>query len=959
MKKTLLTLVGLLVGFSSVLSQEVDISATTAVQRAESIDQRQQMRQSSIFQEYPVRNVGPVVMGGRVTDIAVHNDNPRKFYVAYASGGVFKTENSGNSMEPIFDHQGTLTIGDIAISKANKNVLWVGTGENNSSRSSYAGTGVYKSEDGGQSWSFAGLRGSQHIGRIVTHPTNPDVAWVASMGPLYSMNEVRGVYKTTDGGESWNKTLTPPDSSGVIDLVQHPENPDKLWATTWQRYRQAWNFKEAGEGSAIYVSNDGGESWEKSMKGFPDGKFVGRIGIDVSQSNPDVMYAFLDNQKETKTKRDIDDDKLIKNDFVDMSREEFLDLDNEKLNNFLRSNGFQEKYTAEKVKEDVRDGRYNPKALADYLGDANDALFETSIEGAQVYRSENGGESWEKVNSYALESLIYTYGYYFGEVRVSPSDPNTLYIMGVPMLKSTDGGKTWKAVAEKQDVHVDHHAMWIDPNDSEHLLLGNDGGLYESHDGAINFIHHNVAPVGQFYTVAVDMEKPYNIYGGLQDNGVYTGSSQGSPNDGQQWKKIFGGDGMHVAVHPENSDLIYTGYQFGNYFRINQEENKLTSITPDHDIGEAPYRFNWNTPVEMSNHNPEILYFGSQKINRTMDGGETWTTISPDLTKDLPNGDVPYSTLTTISESPLDFSVIWAGTDDGNIQVTRDGGKSWELVSQNLPNRRWVSEVQASPHDPATAYATLNGYRYDEFKTYIYKTDNYGKTWTPIKGNLPEDVANVVAQDPVNPDILYAGLDHGTYVSFDDGSEWFLLNGIPNVASYDMVVHPRDHELVVGTHGRSIYVADLKPLRKVADNRDQTIMALQTGAVRYSDDWGKRSAPYREIDEPNVEWMYWIGNEDLQDEKISITIEDKEGKVVKELSDQANYGFNILNWNLLVEENQEDDERTYLEPGTYTIIYKINGSTDETTFDVTSRDNHGDAEQRVFSSPEEIEYEEY
>jgi photosystem II stability/assembly factor-like uncharacterized protein len=959
MKKILLSVLGLLFGFGSVLGQEVDITATTADERAQSIEQRQEMRESSIFQEYPVRNVGPVVMSGRITDLAVHNDNPRHFYVAYASGGVFETTNSGNSMEPIFDHQGTLTIGDIAISKADKDVLWVGTGENNSSRSSYAGTGVYKSEDGGQSWSFAGLRGSQHIGRIVTHPTNPDVAWVASMGPLYSMNDVRGVYKTTDGGESWNKTLMPSDSTGVIDLVQHPENPDKLWATTWQRYRQAWNFKEAGDGSAIYVSNDGGESWEKSMQGFPEGDFVGRIGIDISQSNPDVMYAFLDNQKETKTKREVDDDQLVASDFVDMGRQEFLNLDDEKLNEFLRSNGFQQKYTAETVKEAVRNGRYNPKALADYLGDANEALFETSIEGAQVYRSDDGGDSWNKVNSYALESLIYTYGYYFGEVRVSPSDPNTLYIMGVPMLKSTDGGKTWKAIAEKQDVHVDHHAMWIDPNDSEHLLLGNDGGLYESHDGGINFIHHNVVPVGQFYTVAVDMEEPYNIYGGLQDNGVFTGSSQGSPNDGNHWERIFGGDGMHVAVHPENSDLIYTGYQFGNYFRINQEENNLTSITPDHDIGEAPYRFNWNTPVEMSNHNPEILYFGSQKINRTMDGGETWTPISPDLTKDLPNGNVPYSTLTSISESPLDFGVIWAGTDDGNIQVTRDGGKSWNLVSDNLPDRRWVSEVQASPHDPATAYASLNGYRYDEFKTYLYKTDDYGQTWTPIRGNLPNDVANVIAQDPVNPDILYAGLDHGTYVSYDDGSEWFLLNGIPNVASYDMVVHPRDHELVVGTHGRSIYVADLEPLRSVAGNREETIMALGADDIRYSDNWGERSAPYRDLNEPNTSWMYWVGDENVQDQQISVVIKDSEGNIVKELNDEATYGFNTLNWNLLVDENQEENERTYLEPGKYTITYEINGSTDEASFEITSRDNRGDAEQRVFSSPEEIEYEEY
>mgnify|MGYP000318290915 CR=1 FL=1 len=959
MIRYLFAILGIFLGIQTTYAQQVDIPATTKEERAQSIEHRQSMRQQSVFQEYPVRNVGPVVMSGRITDLAVQEDNPRKFYVGYASGGVFKTTNSGNSMEPIFDHQGTITIGDIAISEADDDILWVGTGENNSSRSSYAGDGVYKSEDGGQTWSFVGLRGSQHIGRIITHPTDPNVAWVASTGPLYSMNEVRGVYKTTDGGKTWNKTLTPPDSTGVIDLIRHPENPDKLWATTWERYRQAWNFKEAGEGSAIYVSNDGGESWEKSMNGFPDEKFVGRIGIDVSQSNPDIMYAFLDNQKESKKKKELDDEELTQGDFVDMSTEEFLTLDNEKLNNFLRSNGFQKKYTAERVKADVREGKYKPKALSDYLGDANDALFETNITGAQVYRSEDGGQSWQKINSYSLDNLIYTYGYYFGEVRISPTDPNTLYIMGVPMLKSTDGGKTWKAMAEKQDVHVDHHAMWLDPNDSEHMLLGNDGGLYESHDGGVNFIHHNVVPVGQFYTVAVDMEKPYNIYGGLQDNGVFTGSSQGSPNDGQQWERIFGGDGMHVTVDPTNSDLIYTGFQFGNYFRIDQSKSGYDKITPKHEIGEAPYRYNWNTPIEMSNHNPDILYFGSQKVNRSMDQGKTWTTISPDLTNDLPNGNVPYSTLTTISESPKDFSVLWAGTDDGNIQVTKDGGKTWELVSEDLPNRRWVSEVQASPHDPATAYASLNGYRFDEFKTYLYKTDNYGQTWTSVKGNLPESVANVIAQDPVNPNILYAGLDQGTFVSFDDGNKWFLVNNIPNVPAYDMVIHPRDLELVVGTHGRSVYVMDVKPLHAVAEKRDQTILALKTDKVRHSDNWGERPAPYREINEPKVEWLYWVGDKGVKNQNITITVKDKDGKVVKELSDSATYGFNSFSWNLLVNENKKEDKRSYLDPGKYTITYEINGSTDETSFEVTSPDHSGSADERVYSTPEEIEFEEY
>jgi photosystem II stability/assembly factor-like uncharacterized protein len=937
--------------------QAQNIQPTNPQDRASAIDHRQQMRAESVFAEYPVRNVGPVVMSGRVTDIAVQEDNKSHFFVAYASGGIFETTNSGNTMQPVFDHQGTITIGDIAISRADEDILWAGTGENNSSRSSYAGDGVYKSTDGGQSWNHVGLRGSQHIGRIRTHPTNTDVAWVASQGPLYHVNDMRGIYKTTDGGQSWNRTLTPPDSTGVIDLVMDPENPERMWATTWQRHRQAWNFKEAGEGSAIYMSTDGGESWEKSMEGFPEGDFVGRIGIDVSKSNPNILYAFLDNQKETKKKKETDEEQLTQADFVKMSEKEFLDLSNEELNSYLRSNGFPQKYNAQGVKNEVQEGLYEPKALADYLGDANAALFETSIEGAQVYRSKDGGKSWKKINSYALDNLIYTYGYYFGEVRVSPSDPDVLYITGVPALKSTDGGKTWAPFAENQPVHVDHHALWLDPQDSEHLLLGNDGGLYESQDGGENFIHHNNVPVGQFYSVAVDMEKPYNIYGGLQDNGVFMGSSQGSPNDGNEWERIFGGDGMHVAIDPRDSDLIYTGFQFGNYFRIQQSPQKITRITPQNEIGKETYRYNWNTPLEMSNHTPEVLYMGSQKVSRSFDRGENWTPISPDLTDKKTGqqeGNVPYSTMTTISESPLNFNVIWAGTDDENIQLTRNGGESWELVSENLPQRRWVSQVHASNHEEGTAYASLNGYRYDEFKTYLYKTTDYGQSWTSVKGNLPESVANVLIQDPKNPNMLYAGLDMGTFVSFDDGSNWHLLNGVPNVPSYDMTVHPRDLELVVGTHGRSIYVADLKPLHTIADQRDEPITALEPEPVRFSESWGEQSVQYRPANEPKVTWMYWVGDESTDNETAQITVTNSDDETVATLDDEASYGFNTVDWNL-----KRTDEDGYLSKGTYTITYNLNGNSDETTFEITGNNRSDNSNQRVFGSPDEIQYEEH
>ncbi len=936
----------------------IKIEATTVAERTASMRHRHEMRMNSIFQEYPVRNVGPIIMSGRVTDIAVDENLDRHFYVAYASGGVFETWNSGNTMKPIFDNVGALTIGDIAISRANGDIIWVGTGENNSSRSSYAGDGIYKSTDAGETWQFMGLRGSQHIGRIVTHPTNPDIAWVASLGPLYSMNDVRGVYKTTDGGQTWTRTLTPPDSTGVIDLIIHPGNPNILWAATWQRFRQAWNFKEGGNGSAIYKSTDGGETWHLSMEGFPDGQNVGRIGLAVSKSNPNILYAFLDNQLLTKEKKELDEDQLESADFLEMSTEEFLSLENEKLEGYLNRNNFPEKYTARSIKQEIKTGLYEPKALATYLEDANSALFETNIKGAQVYRSEDGGQSWELVNNYKLDNVIYTYGYYFGLIRVSPTDPNTVYIGGVPLLKSTDGGNTWKEIAENQPVHVDHHALWIDPNDPKHLLLGNDGGLYESHDGGINFIHHNSEPVGQFYSVAIDMEKPYNIYGGLQDNGVWTGSSQGSPNDDEYWERVFGGDGMHVAVNYNNSDLIYTGFQYGNYFRINQATGKIVRITPTHELGKERFRYNWNSPIEMSNHNPDILYFGTQKVLRSFDRGETWQVISPDLTIDRNwqvSGNVPYSTITTISESPVNFNVIWAGTDDGNIWVTRNGGEDWKLVSEDLPQNLWISEVHASVHNAGTAYMSMNGYRYDNFTTYLYKTTDFGETWSSIKGNLPESTANVIIQDPKNPNILYAGLDAGTFVSLNDGETWFTLNGIPNVYSYDMVVHPRAHDLVVGTHGRSIYVAQLEPLYEVYDQRNEPVVALSIDKMRYSDYWGEQGANYEEPYQPEVEWMYWIGNEYAENEAVEIIIKDSEENTVTTLNDSGSYGFNIFKWNLALNE-----EEGYLQPDTYTIIYKINGQSDKTTFTIASeRGDDDDTTPGVFTSPEQIEYEEF
>lgn len=908
------------------------VSPSTPSELEAAIQKRDQMRSESLFLNYPLRDVGPVTMSARVTDIAVHPENSRIFYTGFASGGVYKTENSGNTMEPVFDHVGVLGIGDIAISQSNPDILWVGTGENNSSRSSYAGAGMYKSEDAGETWTYSGLRGTQHIGRVIIHPENPDIVWVASIGALYSKNEDRGLYKTTDGGESWEKTLFISDSTGVIDLVIHPENPDILWATSWERSRAAWNFKEGGTESAIYKSTDGGESWTKSVKGFPQGEFVGRIGLDISRSNPDIIYALLDNQYETREKRDSEDEGLTQASFTDMSEKEFLNLNDSDINDYLRSNGFPRGYTARQAKEDIRNDKYEPKALADFLGDANAALFNTSIEGAEIYRSENGGESWEKINDYQLGNLYNTYGYYFGEIRVDPSNPDVLYILGVPLLKSTDGGNTWKRVADNQPVHADQQAMWIDPMDSQHILLGNDGGLYESHDGAENFIHHNVASVGQFYTVNVDMEEPYNIYGGLQDNGTWVGSSTSSPNRYRPWTRLFGGDGMHVAADPRNADIVYVGFQYGNYFRLNREKGSSERITPRHNVGEDRYRYNWNTPIQLSHHNPDIVYFGSQRLNRSFDQGDNWTAISPDLTHDLPNGDVPYSTLTTIAESPLNFNVIWTGSDDGKVQISRDAGSSWTDVTGNLPARRWISEVHASVHDEATAFVSLNGYRYDEFKTYLYKTTDYGQTWTSVKGDLPDEVANIIVQDPVKPEILYAGLDHGTYISFNDGENWEYLSPLANVASYDMVIHPRELDLVIATHGRSIHVMDIEPLHAVSDRLNEAITVMKPEDIRYSGRWGYQSAEYSEPYMPSVDILYYLGN-DRNGQNVTIRVLNKDEEEVYTASATGVHGFNTYSWDLVTGENEEGKPE-FLGKGEYIIEFETANQKESVAFNV-------------------------
>lgn len=869
---------------------------------AKSIANRQKLAATSILRNYPVRNIGPTHRGGRIVDIEVNLADTKEYYVGYASGGIFRTDNNGVTFDPVFDNQDMIGIGDFALSQSDPNIIYVGTGEKNSSRSSYAGSGMYKSTDRGKSWTHIGLTGTQHISRVLIHPSNNNTVWVASLGALYSNNVDRGVYKSADGGKTWTKTLFINDSTGISDLVINPQNPNQLWAASWERTRKAWDFKGNGAGSAIYRSEDGGGTWIKSVAGFPQGNFVGRIGLDICWSKPTILYAILDNQdEEVAEKKEEPSDKLKPTDFASMTKENFLKLDDKKLDDFLRDNRFPRKYNAKSVKKEVTDNKYGPKALQDYLGsDANADLFSKKIKGAEVYRSEDSGKTWKKTHDYLIDGVYFSYGYYFSEMRVSPDRDELLYIYGVPMLKSSDGGKTWAETDSVGRVHSDHHALWINPKDSKHLLLGNDGGLYVSYDEGKYWQHVNNMSVGQFYTVNVDMETPYNVYGGLQDNGVQRGSSRSVPNRTKDWDDIFGGDGMFVAPDPRNSKLVYTGFQFGNYWKLEMDKNKNTRITPQHDLGEDPLRWNWRTPIILSKHNPDIVYMGAQRLYRSMDKADNWEAISSDLTKNKPQGNVPFSTISSIAESPLQFGLLYVGTDDGNLWISKNAGGSWESIQSGLPNNKWISSVSPSPHDKATVLVSLNGYREDDFKTYVYMSSDFGKTWKSVIGNLPESVANVIIQDPVNADLFYCGLDNGTFASLDRGASWILLNNMLNVPSYDMLVHPRDNELVVGTHGRSVIVADVKPLQSIAGkNVNKGVIAFAPESIRFSDRWGKKQYEWSSSFDPKVHVMYYVGKTSAS---VSMEVYDEKNNLVRSVPGKGNAGINTITWDVKITE---------------------------------------------------------
>ena len=785
--------------------------------------QKEELTKSSRVKNIHFRNIGPTIMSGRVVALEVNPKDPTKFYVAYASGGVWYTDNNGTSFKSISEDWPTQNIGEITMDWKNK-ILWVGTGENNSSRSSYSGIGILKTEPNGSNWVNVGLTDSHHIGKILINPTNKDHVIVGVTGHLYSKNNNRGVYVTKDGGITWKKTLYIDDGTGIIDMAYTPNSFNIMYATAWEKDRKAWNLNEGGNSSAIYKSIDAGETWyniSKEDSGFPVGDGVGRIGIAVFDEN--IIYAVLDNQFFRTRNSKQNDEGLGRDSFKNMSIKEFNKISDKDLKSFLRSNRFPSKYTVERIKSDIDDEKISPSDLNKYLVDANSELFNTPIIGAEVYRSDDGGNNWTKTHETFLDGVYNTYGYYFGKIHVDPSNSDKIYTYGVPIITSDDGGKSFYRIG-KENVHADHHDLWINPNKPGHLINGNDGGVNITYDDGKNWIKNNSTEVGQFYAINVDYDKPYNVYGGLQDNGVWKGphnsieNKRWNMNGKYPWEMIMGGDGMEVQIDNRDSNTVYTGFQFGFYYRLELDSGKRKSIKPVHELGESPYRFNWQTPILLSPHNQDIVYFGTNHFHKSNDKGDSWQLTSKDLTNGGKKGNVPYGTITTIAESPIVKDLLYVGTDDGLIHVSKNGGETWKNISKNLPQDMWVSKVYASSHNEKVIYASLNGYRWDNFSPYLYKSENYGKTWTSISSNLPDSPINVVIEDNINQNILYVGNDHGVYVSLDSGINWEpFSSGLTSAAVHDLVIQKDENHLLIGTHGRSIYLTEIEKIQGLSD----------------------------------------------------------------------------------------------------------------------------------------------
>ncbi len=693
----------------------------------------------------PLRHLGPTAMSGRVTDLAVVESKPSTFYVASASGGLWKTVNNGITFSCVFAGQPHPSIGAVAVAPSNPDVVWVGTGEANARNSVSWGNGVFLSTDGGKSWRHCGLVETRHIGRIAVDPRDPFTAYVAAVGRFWGSNRERGLFKTTDGGKTWQHVLALDDETGVIDVVLDPKNPDTVYAAAYRVRRDAFGGGNPeimfGPKAGIYKSTDAGRTWKRLTQGLPKSA-IGRVGLTIYQRDPRILYAVIPTEKTN-----------------------------------IRQVAGQPPRT-----------NHDPET-------------------GGIFVSRDAGESWNKVNDLCPRP------FYFGQIRVDPNNDQRLYVLGIPLYVSDDGGKTFRTGAPR--VHVDHHALWINPHNSDHLILGNDGGVYISYDRGANWEFLPNLPIAQFYAVGVDLRKPYWIYGGLQDNGSWGVPSATRDVRGitiNDWIRVGGGDGFYCQPDPTDPMTLFVEMQYGRLQRVNLATGAVVNISPIAPKGQPPYRFNWNTPLLLSPHNPRIVYYGGNYLFRSLNRGENWETISPELTA------TSRGSLTTIAESPRRAGILWTGSDDGRICLSRDGGRTWTDVTARvpgLPPAGHVTRIEASPFDAATAFLSVDRHRQEDYRPYLYVTSDFGETWKALHETLPQEgPVHVVRQDPRHPQLLYVGTEFGLFLSLDAGRSWHPVRHLPPVAVHDLVVHPRDPELVIATHGRGIYILDVHALQQ-------------------------------------------------------------------------------------------------------------------------------------------------
>ncbi|AGP78788.1 BNR/Asp-box repeat-containing protein [Alteromonas mediterranea 615] len=828
---------------------------------------------SSTFKAMELRNIGPAYMSGRIADIAIDQNNPSTWYTAVGSGGVWKTTNAGTTWTPIFDDQPVYSIGDVTIAPSNSNIIWVGTGENNGGRHISFGDGVYKSVDGGQTWKNMGLSKSEHVSDIIIHPTNPDIVWVSAQGPLWSGGGERGLYKTTDGGETWKQVLTPADKwTGVTSLLIDPRNPDKLYAATWARQRSIGAYVGTNEGAGIHTSNDGGETWTELKTGLPEGN-MGKIGMAISPMNPDVIYATI----------------------------------------------------------------------------------ETDNRGGGFYRSADQGASWTKMSD---EVGGGTGPHYYQEIFADQHQFDRVYIASNYSKVSDDGGKTWTPINTKRK-HVDDHAMAFHPTDPDFVLMGSDGGIYMSHDRMANWRFMANLPLTQFYKVAPDDSKPfYKIYAGAQDNSTQGGPSRTMREEGiknKDWFLTLGGDGHGPATEPGNPDIVYSQWQQGNLTRVDMKTREGVYIKPQPLPGDPAERYNWDAPINVSAHDPARIYFASQRVWRSDDRGDSWTAVSGDLTK---NGNRMHSplmgrtwsveagwdlyamtefhTIANFAESPVDENILWAGTDDGIFQVTTNGGKSWKKIElddiRGIPANSYVNDIRADLYDPNTVYVALDNHKYGDYKPYLIKSTNLGKSWTSLAEDLPEKhLVWRIVQDHVNKDLLFIGTEFGVFFSVNGGKKWVELDGgMPTISTRDVKIQRRENDLVAGTFGRGIYILDdYAPLRSLTEK------SMQQDAILFGPSrpvkWFQLDDNHTDSDgddrfvaknpEHGATFTYYLKDSLL-------TAKEKRQEADKKAVEDKKYP-KYPSWEAVEAENQEAEPAVYIEvrDSEGNIIKRVDGKT--------------------------------